>query len=98
VAAEDKSSHPDEIPPLIDKPAQARLSGEELRRRADTFRAALETAAGDPAALAALRGQAAELGFARLAQLLASPQTTPAAEIAAVGRRSIEATILLLDA
>lgn len=84
--------------PLIDKAAQARLGGEELRRRAEAFRAGLEAAGGDPAALAALREAATGLGFARLAQMLANPKAAPAAEIAAVARRSIEATILLLDA
>jgi CheY-like chemotaxis protein len=97
-AAEDGSSLPIEAQPLIDKAVQARLGGQELRRRAEAFRAALESCAGDPAALGALRQAAAELGFARLARLLAAPEAVPAAEIAATAQRSIDATILLLDA
>jgi CheY-like chemotaxis protein/anti-sigma regulatory factor (Ser/Thr protein kinase) len=84
--------------PLIDKEAQVRIEPKELSRRLEAFRQALEIAGGNFAKLRALQGPAAELGFARLAQLLSTADTGTAAEIALVARRSIEATILLLDA
>jgi len=80
--------------PLIDKEALRRLDAAELRRRIEAFRADLV----DPSKFKDLRADAEALGFARLTQLLARTETVPAAEIAAVGQRSIEAAILLLDA
>jgi len=84
--------------PLIDKEVQMRLDGDDLRRRVEAFRQAIEIAGGDSGKLAALEEPAAVLGFARLAHLLGSAESVSGAEIAAVARRSIEATILLLDA
>ena len=84
--------------PLIDKKAQARLEAAELRQRVEAFRRAIAVAGSDPCKLAALCGVAAELGFARLAAMLATDEDMPATEIAAIAQRSIEATILILDA
>ncbi len=92
------SADPHAVLPLIDKDMQGRLESPELRRRVEAFRQAIEIAGGDHAKLRALQGPAVELGFARLAQLLGAVETAVAPEIASVARRSIEATILLLDA
>ncbi len=84
--------------PLIDREVQGRHGPESLRQRAEAFRHDLASAGQDPVKLKALQGDAAALGFTRLSQLLAQEESASAAEIAAVGQRSIEATILLLDA
>ena len=84
--------------PLIDKEVQKRLEAVDLRQRVEAFRRAIAMAGDDAGKLAALRDVAAELGFARLTDLLAAGETATAAEIATVAHRSIEATILLLDA
>ena len=83
--------------PLIDKESQGRIEAADLRRRVEAFRSAIMMAGEDAGKLAALRDVAAELGFARLSAMLAKGDM-PAAEIATVAHRSIEATILILDA
>jgi hypothetical protein len=55
-------------------------------------------ASSDLGKLAALRDVAADLGFVRLTAMLAATDGAMVPEIAAVAHRSIEATILLLDA
>jgi signal transduction histidine kinase/DNA-binding response OmpR family regulator len=89
---------PNAVRPLIEKDVQARLDAAELRTRVDAFRQAIDIAGADRQKLKALQGPAVELGFARLAELLGALETAAAGEIATVARRSIEATILLLDA
>jgi hypothetical protein len=84
--------------PLIDRAAQRRLTTEQLRERLSLFAARFEAAGANPSKLAPLRAEAHELGLSRLAQLLASPERTDVSDIVAVGHRSIEATIMLLDA
>jgi hypothetical protein len=91
-------AEPDARKPLIDKQIQGRFGPEELRPRIEAFRHALVAASGEWEKLTALQASAAELGLARLTQLLGMAQTIPTAEIVAVGNRSIAATILLLDA
>jgi CheY-like chemotaxis protein len=84
--------------PLIDKERQQRLDPAELRRRLEGFRGAIAAAGSNEGKLAALRDVAVELGFARLAVMLGPDETATVTEIATVAHRSIEATILLLDA
>jgi DNA-binding response OmpR family regulator len=84
--------------PLLDREVQGRIKAEDLRRRVEAFRRAITVAGGDPGKLAALRSVAIELGFIRLAEMLGAEEIAPAVEIGSVAQRSIEATILLLDA
>ncbi len=84
--------------PLIEKETLTGSQPKLMRERLETFRRRLDEAGADLALLTDLRVEAAELGLARLAQLLGAGQKTSPAEIQAVGHRSLEAAILLLDA
>ncbi|HMA50520.1 MAG TPA: ATP-binding protein [Magnetospirillaceae bacterium] len=84
--------------PLLDKEAQGRIKPEELRQRVEAFRNAIAMAGADQGKLAALRDVAAKLGFVRLTAMLGAEESASVEEIGSVAERSIEATILLLDA
>jgi signal transduction histidine kinase/CheY-like chemotaxis protein len=90
--------HGDGPKPLLDKEVQRRIDAADLRRRVEAFRRAIAMASSDLGKLAALRDVAADLGFVRLTAMLAATDGAMVPEIAAVAHRSIEATILLLDA